>query len=70
MNTTTFELRAPRETTETPSVAARAWSLLELWRSRARQRRQLAQLSPELLWDIGVTADSARAETQKAFWRV
>jgi uncharacterized protein YjiS (DUF1127 family) len=69
MSTTTFELRTPRQTTATPSIVARARDLLELWHSRARQRRHLARLSQGQLLDIGVTTEAARTEAHKAFWR-
>lgn len=39
-----------------------------LWRARARQRRQLAEMSPEMLADIGVSRAAARAEAGKPFW--
>ena len=40
-----------------------------LWLERARQRRQLAELSDHMLRDIGVTRADAWAETDKPFWR-
>ena len=36
----------------------------------ARQRRQLGQLSPHLLKDIGLTDDAARAEARRPIWDV
>lgn len=43
--------------------------LLALWRQRARQRRALAELPPERLADLGLTAAQARTEAAKPFWR-
>lgn len=42
---------------------------LRLWRRRARDRRELLRLDTRLLRDIGVTADEARCEAAKPFWR-
>ena len=38
------------------------------WIDRARQRRQLAELSDHMLRDIGVTRADAWAEADKPFW--
>ena len=40
-----------------------------IWLERARQRRQLAELSDHLLRDIGLTRADAWAESDKPFWR-
>ncbi|MBK0399181.1 DUF1127 domain-containing protein [Limibaculum sp. M0105] len=42
---------------------------LRLWSARAHQRQHLAELSPERLKDIGVSADAANAEAAKPFWQ-
>jgi uncharacterized protein YjiS (DUF1127 family) len=42
---------------------------LEGWRQRARQRRALADLDAHLLRDIGVSAQQAKHEASKVFWR-
>jgi len=39
-----------------------------LWRARARQRRQLLNLSAEQLADIGVSREAATIEAGKPFW--
>jgi uncharacterized protein YjiS (DUF1127 family) len=39
------------------------------WLARARQRRQLGELSDHLLRDIGLSRADAWAETAKPFWR-
>jgi uncharacterized protein YjiS (DUF1127 family) len=41
---------------------------LALWFARARQRRDLAELDPHLLKDIGVTPGQAAREAAKPFW--
>lgn len=40
-----------------------------VWLERARQRRQLRELSDHMLRDIGVTRADAWAESEKPFWR-
>lgn len=45
-----------------------AWSTVGIWRERARQRRDLAEMSVEMLRDIGVSPAAARAEAGKPFW--
>ena len=40
-----------------------------LWLERARQRRQLRELSDHMLRDIGLTRADAWAEAEKPFWR-
>ena len=54
----------------------RRWALaigrLGDWIARSRQRRELgdlAETSPDLLRDIGVTYAEARREAEKPFWR-
>ncbi|MCR9086773.1 MAG: DUF1127 domain-containing protein [Rhodobacteraceae bacterium] len=45
------------------------WTVLCLWRARARQRARLAALPPHLLADIGVDRLEADREASKPFWR-
>ena len=40
-----------------------------IWLDRARQRRQLRELSDAMLRDIGLTRADAWAESAKPFWR-
>jgi uncharacterized protein YjiS (DUF1127 family) len=35
----------------------------------SRQRRQLAELSDEALWDIGISRADALQESRKPFWK-
>ena len=44
-------------------------SLLETWRQRARQRRDLARLNEHRLRDIGISLAQAQQEAGKPFWR-
>jgi uncharacterized protein YjiS (DUF1127 family) len=74
MNTRSTALHAPYD--HRPDLAGlfaraltRAWLTVETWQDRASQRRTLASLPPELLEDIGVTADRAGAEIRKPFWQ-
>ena len=39
------------------------------WFERARQRRQLGELSDHMLKDIGLTRADVEAEVTKPFWR-
>lgn len=51
-----------------PSVG---WSLpLGNWLRIARERRQLAKLTPELMKDIGIDPLEARREAGRHFWDV
>jgi uncharacterized protein YjiS (DUF1127 family) len=40
-----------------------------IWLERARQRRQLRELSDAMLRDIGLTRADVWAESEKPFWR-
>ena len=59
------------------AFAAQAWvrrlrravQLLQLWRERARQRRQLQCLNDRMLRDIGLTRADVFAEASKPFWQ-
>lgn len=42
---------------------------LNVWDQRYRQRRQLQDLDPSLLRDIGVSDAEAEAEAAKPFWK-
>jgi uncharacterized protein YjiS (DUF1127 family) len=39
------------------------------WRGRARERRQLSELSDVMLKDIGISRADASSEFEKPFWR-
>jgi uncharacterized protein YjiS (DUF1127 family) len=39
------------------------------WQTRANERRQLSQLDPRLLADMGLTQDAVVQEIAKPFWR-
>ncbi len=43
--------------------------ILETWRRRNRERRELAQLDHRTLRDLGLTAGQAQFEANKPFWR-
>ena len=51
------------------STIGRLGAQLWLWRRRARERQQLAQLSERDLRDIGMSRGTVYAELQKPFWR-
>jgi uncharacterized protein YjiS (DUF1127 family) len=46
-----------------------AIGIVRLWQEPLRQRRALAQLSPYLLRDLGITRYGAEVECSKPFWR-
>jgi uncharacterized protein YjiS (DUF1127 family) len=50
------------------AMLSRSWTVIDQWRERARQRRHLAEMSTEMLADIGISASAARAEAGKPFW--
>ena len=50
-------------------VLRRAWAKLRRWRQLARQRRQLASLSDELLKDIGRSRADVERELSQPFWK-
>ncbi len=50
------------------TALARTWATIALWRERARQRMDLAEMTPEMLADIGISVSAARAEASKPFW--
>lgn len=43
--------------------------MVTTWDKRRKTRRHLAKLTPELQKDIGVDAQTARAEAAKPFWQ-
>lgn len=47
----------------------RVANVLAVWENRARERKALAEMPPNLLKDIGITRIDAQRETEKPFWR-
>jgi len=41
----------------------------KFWASLSRQRKQLARLDARMLADIGITAEQAKLEIAKPFWK-
>lgn len=68
MTTTTLRNRSALRHTTVSGAFANLWTNIGQWRERARQRRHLAEMSPEMLKDIGLSAAAARAEAGKPFW--
>ena len=68
MTTTVLKNRFAVRTDTLASMLTGAWATIGLWRERARQRRDLAEMSPEMLRDIGVSVSAARHEAGKPFW--
>ena len=67
MSTLTLRHHRYTERSSLPS-SRQLFALLETWYQRARQRRQLAQLSDCQLSDIGIDRTDALAEAAKPFW--
>lgn len=44
-------------------------ALMDTWQSRARQRRDLREMEPRALQDVGISRADAVAEAAKPFWR-
>jgi uncharacterized protein YjiS (DUF1127 family) len=47
----------------------RAVDVVLSWQERARERRQLMELSDHMLRDIGISRAEAFGEAEKPFWR-
>ncbi len=47
----------------------RGTDALAVWTARQRSRAALARLDAHMLRDIGLSAEMAREETRKPFWR-
>jgi uncharacterized protein YjiS (DUF1127 family) len=47
----------------------RAVDVVLVWHQRARQRRQLLEVSDHMLRDIGISRADAIGEAEKPFWR-
>ena len=69
----TIENAVPEYTAELASRAAKSLvsfeRALRTWRTRARTRRALRELSPRLLDDVGIDRIHARQEASKPFWK-
>ena len=52
-----------------PPFPGRLLAAVATWRRRAAGRRALAEMSPRLLDDIGVSRFEAQVEASKPFWR-
>jgi len=47
----------------------RAVDVVLVWHQRARERRQLLELSDHMLRDIGISRSDAIGEAERPFWR-
>ena len=45
------------------------FNTLLAWQARANERRQLGELEPHLLQDLGLSRDAVNQEIAKPFWR-
>ena len=69
MSTTALKTRTLFQPMDAAAALGRVVATVHLWSERARQRRHLAEMSPEMLHDIGVSTSAARAEAAKPFWQ-
>ena len=69
MTLTTLRHPTPVTGVSLQQLLSRTTTTLRLWHDRARQRRQLVELSPEQLRDIGVSHGDAQLEADKPFWQ-
>jgi len=44
-------------------------ALIATWQSRAKQRRELQEMEPRILRDLGLSKAEAAFESAKPFWR-
>lgn len=51
------------------TVFLRAAVIVTHWNHRSKSRRALKSLEDHHLFDIGISRDAAKAETEKPFWR-
>ena len=61
--------RAPVTASLAAAPFAAASRLVETWRRRARDRRELAKLDHRALRDLGLSASQVQFEANKPFWR-
>lgn len=66
--TPTLEHARGQSSTDGDGLFGSALTILETWRQRGRQRRELAALPREILRDIGIDPAEALYESQKPFW--
>lgn len=69
MTTLTVTRPFARHASSRVSSGLSFFELVLLWASRARQRRDLAELTAEQLDDVGIARDAAAAEAAKPFWQ-
>lgn len=68
MTTSALKYQFALRHTTVSGIVAQTWAIIGLWRERARQRRDLAEMSADMLRDIGVSPRAARAEAARPFW--
>ena len=71
MSTVTLTSQTYRRHSEAslPISMTQVLALAGRWYQRARQRRQLVELSDRQLADIGISRAEACAEAQRPFWQ-
>jgi uncharacterized protein YjiS (DUF1127 family) len=52
-----------------PGFLAQLGEILQVWRDRSRQRRELTQWSDRDLHDVGLSWSDIAHEAEKPFWR-
>ncbi|EPC01246.1 hypothetical protein L861_11775 [Litchfieldella anticariensis FP35 = DSM 16096] len=51
-----------------PGLLGEWWARLSRWRRLRHERRQLRELSDEMLRDIGLTREDVERESRRPFW--
>ena len=69
MTTQILKLTTAGIDTSFPGTGVNVFGLIQQWRSRARQRLHLSELTTEQLRDIGISPEAAAAEVAKRFWQ-
>jgi uncharacterized protein YjiS (DUF1127 family) len=59
----------PRDLRTIRRTVARARTTLAIWRKRAAERRELADMPDHLRRDMGLSLDDLKREATKPFWR-
>jgi uncharacterized protein YjiS (DUF1127 family) len=54
---------------DSSSLANGLMDTARIWIARSRQRRELGELTGDILKDIGVSREEAQREAAKPFWR-
>lgn len=60
---------SPARSRSLAEIASAAFATVWTWRFRVRSRRQLSNLDPRMMRDIGIDPLDLQHEIEKPFWR-